>query len=106
MLKPIEPVDCSGALRACQNMMREFALWLCQPTTRAAQLTAVDLQALPLSPEESRWLWGFLNKKLNRHKLLERAAHLAELVLASGGRNGDGGVARHKPLHVGHHPEY
>lgn len=60
-------------------MMHMFALWLCQPTTRAAQLTAADLQTLPLSLEESRWLWGFLNKKLNRHKLLERAAHLAEL---------------------------
>ncbi|AAY92234.1 conserved hypothetical protein [Pseudomonas protegens Pf-5] len=79
MLKPIEPVGCSAALRACQNMMHMFALWLCQPTTRAAQLTAADLQTLPLSLEESRWLWGFLNKKLNRHKLLERAAHLAEL---------------------------
>lgn len=80
MLKPIHRVPCSPALAACQQLMQQFALWICDPKTSAANLTNEGLQppAMP-SAIEANWLWDFLQRVEGGQKLLDRALLLVEM---------------------------
>lgn len=74
MLKPIRRVSCSPALVACQNLMRTFALWLCNPRITEAELTQASLQPPVLSTAiEAEWLWKFLQRVTGGRTLLEHA---------------------------------
>jgi len=79
MLKPINQAICSGALAAGQNLMRSFALWLCDTRIDATHITEANcLKRLP-SHIEGNWLWDFLQKKTKKTPLLEHACTVAEL---------------------------
>lgn len=78
MLKPIHPVACSPALRACRGLQERLLTWLCDPNTQAASLTQANLPA-PTQIERD-WLWGFLQKDVDRRPLIERAQVLANMV--------------------------
>ncbi len=80
MLKPILHVPCSPALAACQRLMKQFALLLCDPETSVANLTSAGLQP-PVMPSaiEADWLWEFLQRKENERPLLDRALKVAAM---------------------------
>ncbi|ALU87251.1 hypothetical protein Hrubri_0017 [Herbaspirillum rubrisubalbicans M1] len=80
MLKPIHRVSCSPALAACQQLMRRFSLWLCDPATTPAHLSEQGLQPPVLaSTIEANWLWKFLRRKDLQRSLLSRAQTIAAL---------------------------
>ena len=79
MLKPIHRVACSPALAACQQLMRRFALWLCDPQVSGASVTQANLQANMGSAIEGDWLWSLLASSRNRKTYLERADCIANL---------------------------
>lgn len=80
MLKPVHRVECSPALAACQQMMKRFTLWLCQPATTAVQVSQQGLQPPVLvTAIEADWLWNFLQRTVAGETLLSRAQTLAAL---------------------------
>ena len=86
MLKPMHRVTCSPALVACQRLMQRFALWLCEPGTRAADLSQAGLQppAMPTAIEAD-WLWEFLQRKAGAQPLLNRAQVILAMPSAQKG---------------------
>lgn len=84
MLKPIHRVPCSPALLACQHLMQRFALWLCDPSTSALNVTSVGLQP-PVMPSaiEADWLWNFLQGRVEKRTLLDRALVVAAMPTPS-----------------------
>lgn len=83
MLRPIHRVVCSPALAACQRMMRQLSLWLCQPATLAASVTQQNLQPPVLtSAIEANWLWAFLQRIDAGQSLLTHAQTLADMPIA------------------------
>lgn len=80
MIKPIHRITCSPALAACQKLMQCFALWLCEKNIKPADITQANLQAQMPSLIEADWLWEFLDRKVDKKKLLERARLIAELI--------------------------
>ncbi|TOJ24053.1 hypothetical protein [Vibrio parahaemolyticus] len=80
MLKPIHHVTCSPALAACQQLMKKFALWLCEPTTTSASITQQGLQPPVLATViEANWLWSFIQRTEKQSTLLERAQIVANM---------------------------
>lgn len=80
MLKPVHHVVCSPALAACQQMMKRFILWLCQPATTPVQVSQQGLQPPILATAiEADWLWSFLQRTESGQTLLSRAQTLAAL---------------------------
>lgn len=83
MLKPIHRLTCSPALEACQRLMLQFSLWLCDPATSGAHLTPQDLQPPVVGSKiEADWLWNFLQRVEARQSLLDRAQTLAAMPAA------------------------
>lgn len=82
MLKPIHRVTCAPALAACQQLMRRFALWLCDPQVPGDSITQVNLQANMGSAIEGGWLWHLLAGKKGTKALLKEAKRIADLPLA------------------------
>lgn len=79
MLKPIHRVACSPALAACQQLMRRFALWLCDPQVSGASVTQAILRASMGSAIEGDWLWQLLAGSTGTKALLEKAKRIADL---------------------------
>jgi hypothetical protein len=80
MLKPVHRVAGSPALAACQQLMRRFTIWLCQPATTAMQVSQQGLQPPVLATAiEANWLWSFLQRTEAGQTLLSRAQTLAGL---------------------------
>jgi hypothetical protein len=80
MLKPIHHVVCSPALAACQQLMRRFSLWLCDPTITDIHVNQQGLQPPVLATViESNWLWGFLQRVDAGQPLVRRAQALAAM---------------------------
>lgn len=79
MLKPIHRVACSPALAACQQLMRRFALWLCDPQVSGASVTQANLQANMGSTIEGDWLWQLLAGSTGTKALLDKAKRIADL---------------------------
>lgn len=82
MLKPIRRVACSPALAACQQLMRRFALWLCDPQVSGVTITQANLQASMGSTIEGDWLWHLLAGSTGTKALLEKAKRIADLPQA------------------------
>lgn len=83
MLKPIHRVACSPALAACQQLMRRFALWLCDPAITGAHISLQGLQPPVLaSTIEANWLWEFLQRVDAGQSLLSRAQTVAAMPAA------------------------
>ena len=82
MLKPFHRVTCSPALAACQQLMRRFALWLCDPQVSGASVTQANLQANMGSAIEGDWLWLLLAGSTGTKALLDKAKRIADLPLA------------------------
>lgn len=82
MLKPIHRVPCSPALAACQQLMRRFALWLCDPQVSGASITQANLRADMGSAIEGDWLWRLLAGSTGTKALLEKAKRIADLLPA------------------------
>ncbi|MEW6099643.1 MAG: hypothetical protein AB1666_10705 [Pseudomonadota bacterium] len=82
MLKPIHRVACSPAVAACQQLMRRFALWLCDPQVSGASVTQANLQASMGSAIEGDWLWHLLAGSTGTKALLGKARRVADLPLA------------------------
>ncbi|WP_080415332.1 hypothetical protein [Burkholderia ubonensis] len=83
MLKPIHRVVCSPALAACQELMRRFTFWLCDPTTTLAEFTQQGLQPPVLATAiEADWLWSFLQRETAKQSLLSRARVLVTMPAA------------------------
>ena len=83
MLKPIHRVACSPALAACQQLMRHFALWLCDAGTTGAQINQQGLLPPVLgSAIEANWLWAFLQRFNAGQSLLSRAQTVAAMPIA------------------------
>lgn len=81
MLKPINSVTCSPALAACQQLIKRFALWLCNPTTTATSINQQSLQPPILASSiEADWLWGFLQRVHINESLLSRAQIVAAMT--------------------------
>lgn len=80
MLKSIHKLPCSPALAACQRLMRDFALRLCDPATTSVNITHAGLQP-PTLPNtiEADWLWDFLQRKRNTQTMLVHAQAIANL---------------------------
>jgi hypothetical protein len=83
MLKPIHRVNCGRALAACQRLMQQFALWLCDPNVRGTTLTRQSLLDHMPSAIEGEWLWTLIavdRRSTKRTKaLLDAAKLLADL---------------------------
>lgn len=79
MLKPIHRVNCLPALAACQQLMRRFSLWLCDPAITSARLTQAVLQAHMGGPIEGDWLWGLIAGVTGQKALLDKARRIADL---------------------------
>lgn len=79
MLKPIHRVACSQALAACQQLMRRFALWLCDHQVSGVSVTQANLQANMGSAIEGDWLWHLLAGKTGTKMLLDKAKRIADL---------------------------
>ncbi|MBO1271130.1 hypothetical protein J3L11_05630 [Shewanella sp. 4t3-1-2LB] len=80
MLKPIHRVTCSPALAACQQLMKKFALWLCDPAITSVSVTQQGLQPPILATAiEANWLWNFLQRVEKQSTLLERAQIVANM---------------------------
>src|SRR5690606_11992602 len=75
-------VVCSPALAACQQLMRRFALWLCDHQVSGVAVTQANLQANMGSAIEGDWLWHLLARKHGGNTLLERAKRIADLPQA------------------------
>lgn len=86
MLKPIHRVACSPALAACQQLMRRFALWLCDPQVSGASVTQAILRASMGSAIEGDWLWQLLAGSTGTKALLDKAKRIANLPLAEKSR--------------------
>lgn len=78
MLKPIHRVSCSPALFACQRLMQRFALWLCTPEVRGADVTQANLRACMPSTIEADWLWSLLARSVGERTHLNRAQTVAD----------------------------
>jgi hypothetical protein len=83
MLKPIHRVGCSPALAATQQLMRRFALWLCDPRMSSVAVTQANLRANMGSAIEGDWLWSLLARRVNNKSLSERAECIANLQPAN-----------------------
>jgi hypothetical protein len=79
MLKTIHRVACSPALAACQQLIRRFALWLCDPQVSGASVTQANLQANMGSAIEGDWLWQLLAGSTGTKALLDKAKRIADL---------------------------
>lgn len=63
--------------------MQRLALWLCAPGTSAANLTKAGLQPPVIATAiEANWLWDFLQSKVDKRPLLDRALLLVEMPTA------------------------
>lgn len=82
MLKPIHRVACSPAFAACQQLMRRFALWLCDPQVSGASVTRANLQANMGSAIEGDWLWQLFAGNTGTKALLDKAKRIADLLPA------------------------
>lgn len=82
MLKPIHRVACSPALAACQQLMRRFALWLCDQHVSGTSVTQANLQRNMGSAIEGDWLWQLLAGSTGTKALLDKAKRIADLPLA------------------------
>ena len=68
------------ALAACQRLMQSLALWLCAPTTTAADITQQNLQPPTfVSAIEANWLWSFLQRVDAGQTLLSQAIAVADM---------------------------
>lgn len=83
MLKPIHRVACSPALAACQQLMRRFALWLCDHEVSGVAVTQANLQANMGSAIEGDWLWLLLAGASGTKALLDKAKRIADLPPAN-----------------------
>src|SRR5690606_33875077 len=83
MLKPIHRVVCSPALAACQQLMRRFALWLCDHQVSGVAVTQANLQANMGSAIEGDWLWLLLAGASGTKALLDKAKRIADLPPAN-----------------------
>ncbi len=82
MLKPIHRVTCSPALAACQQLMKKFALWLCDPATASESVTQQGLRPPVLATViEANWLWDFLQCQKDKKPLLDRAQLVASMSI-------------------------
>ena len=79
MLKPIHRVACSPALAACQQLMRRFALWLCDHQLSGVSITQANLRASMGSAIEGDWLWLLLAGASGTKALLDKAKRIADL---------------------------
>lgn len=79
MLKPIHRVSCSPALAACQQLMRRFALWLCDPGIHGSDVIQVNLQANMGSAIEGDWLWHLITGASGNKGLLLKVKRIAAL---------------------------
>lgn len=79
MLKPIHRVTCSPALAACQQLMRRFALWLCDPQVSGVSITQANLRSSMGSAIEGDWLWHLLAGKTGTKPLFDKAKRIADL---------------------------
>lgn len=82
MLKPIHRVPCAPALAACQQLMRRFALWLCDPHMKGAAVTQVNLHANMGSVIEGDWLWYLIAGTTGTKALLAKVCRIANLPAA------------------------
>lgn len=81
MLKPIHRVHCLPALAACQQLMRRFALWLCDPKVTQADVTQAALQAHLGDAIEVDWLWHLIAGVKGDKALLGKAKSSADLTV-------------------------
>lgn len=79
MLRPIRKTECTAALSATQNMILNFALWLCRPNISGSSITKIELRKLLKTSNESDWLWAFLQGKHKTKPHLNRAQYIADL---------------------------
>lgn len=82
MLKPIHRVPCAPALAACQQLMRRFALWLCDSQVGSADVTQVNLQRNMGSAIEGDWLWHLIAGTTGTKGLLIKVCRIADLTAA------------------------
>jgi hypothetical protein len=82
MLKPIHRVGCSPALAATQQLMRRFALWLCDSQVSGVAVTQASLRAHMGSAVEGDWLWQLLAGSTGTKALLQQAKRIADLPQA------------------------
>lgn len=80
MLKAVNRVPCTPALRACRDLQRCLLDWLCDAAVTAQDLTAENLvpPRVPTSIE-AVWLWSFLQRTDRGASVLSRAQALADL---------------------------
>lgn len=79
MLKPIHRVNCSPALAACQQLMRHFALWLCEAAVQGTDVTSDNMKAQMPSVIEGEWLWTLIAGKTGNKRLLTYAQTISNL---------------------------
>ena len=79
MLKPIRQAPCSPALAACQRLMQAFALWLCEPDVRPADVTEANCRARMPTIVEGEWLWDLIQSERAGRPLRERVNCIADL---------------------------
>jgi len=80
MLKPVHSVACAPALSACQELMKTFSMWLCQPTTDALSITQANLSPPTMGSQiEANWLWDFLQRIESGKSLLNRAKAISRM---------------------------
>src|SRR5690606_8407927 len=66
-------------LAACQQLMRRFALWLCDHQVSGVSVTQANLQANMGSAIEGDWLWHLLAGIRGTNALLKKAERIADL---------------------------
>lgn len=79
MLKPVHRLNCRPALAACRQLMQRFALWLCEPAVRGADVDRANLRTRMPSSIEADWLWELLGRVSGEQTLLDRARAVADL---------------------------
>lgn len=82
MLKSIHRVPCAPALAVCQQLMRRFALWLCDSQVSGADVTQANLQANVGSAIEGDWLWHIIAGVTGTKRLLIKVRRIADLPAA------------------------
>lgn len=83
MIKPIAQPLCSRALNSCFRLQMQFAAWLCNPAIGALDVTAENLSPPTIPTEiEASWLWGFLQREVEKQPLITRAQVIASMATA------------------------
>lgn len=83
MLKPINHLTCSPALRACQQLQVHLTTWLCNATVGEVDIIQANLVPPRVPTQiEANWLWTFLQKTDSKATLLSRAKILAAMSAA------------------------